>query len=139
MSAVRVTAPRPTLQVPRIKLRHGVAARGVVGVTTRCDSRQLGTARLPADTNVEAFASSMFQWATSLTLQGANLPFVLPQRVDRLPTGFSVRAWRAVPLCLRRGRRARCAHRLPTLTHCGLASSLSCSATPLASWPAWQQ
>ena len=40
---------------------------------------------------MEALASSLFQWATGLTLQGSNLPFALPQRVDRLPTGFAVR------------------------------------------------
>ena len=154
MSAVRVSAPRLTLLAPRARLRRCVAARGVAGLTTRCDSRQLGTARLPADTNVEAFASSMFQWATSLTLQGANLPFVLPQRVDRLQTGFSVRvcagvvcavrAVRATCPCgvlrirCRRVRCARCARHLSTLTQSALASSLSCSVMPQASWPALQ-
>ena len=54
------------------------------------ESVQLGTAKLPADINVETFSSSLFQWATTLTTSGQNMPFALPQRVDRLPTGFSM-------------------------------------------------
>lgn len=50
---------------------------------------QLGTAKLPAENfDEETFVRSMFQWANTLTTSGQNLPFVLPQRVDPLPTGF---------------------------------------------------
>jgi hypothetical protein len=63
-------------------------------VLTRCGcklSAQLASARLPADTNVESFAAALFQWSSGLTLQGSNLPFALPQRVDRIPLGFTAR------------------------------------------------
>ena len=91
MLAARATTPRPaaSLVASRARLRRRVAV-----AAARCESRQLGTARLPADTNLDAFAASLYQWASSLTLTGANLPFALAQRVDRLPTGFSVRPTR---------------------------------------------
>lgn len=40
---------------------------------------------------MDAFAEAMYQWAATLTYQGTNLPFSLPLKVDRLPTGFQVR------------------------------------------------
>jgi hypothetical protein len=52
---------------------------------------QLATARLPADTNLEMLCDGLFQWAVSLTNQGSNLPFVLAQKVDRTPRGFTAR------------------------------------------------
>ena len=52
------------------------------------ESLQLGTAALPAGLNEEAFNNIMFQWATSLTTSGQNMPFALPQRVDRLDNGW---------------------------------------------------
>lgn len=58
---------------------------------------QLATAKLPADVDVDFFNTQMYQWAATLTQAGRNLPFALPQRVDRLPNGFQVRA-RAGPL-----------------------------------------
>lgn len=54
------------------------------------ESVQLGTAKLPADINVETFSSSLFQWATTLTTSGQNMPFVLPQKVDKTETGFEM-------------------------------------------------
>jgi len=30
----------------------------------------------------------MYQWAAGLTTNGRNMPFALPQKVDRTPTGF---------------------------------------------------
>ena len=51
---------------------------------------QLCTAKIPADIDEEVFCSSMYQWANGLTTSGQNMPFALPQRVDRLPTGFSM-------------------------------------------------
>jgi len=32
----------------------------------------------------------MYQWAATLTQSGANYPFVLPLKADRLPTGFQI-------------------------------------------------
>jgi len=54
------------------------------------ESVQLGTAKLPADINVETFSSSLFQWATTLTTSGQNMPFVLPQKIDKTETGFEM-------------------------------------------------
>ena len=54
------------------------------------ESVQLGTAKLPKDIDVQVFSSTMFQWATTLTTSGQNMPFVLPQKVDKTKTGFEM-------------------------------------------------
>lgn len=36
------------------------------------------------------FAKQMYQWAATLTQNGANLPFVSPLKADKLPNGFQV-------------------------------------------------
>ena len=54
------------------------------------ESVQLGTAKLPKDIDVDVFSSTMFQWATTLTTSGQNMPFVLPQKVDKTKTGFEM-------------------------------------------------
>ena len=36
------------------------------------------------------FGDSLYQWASSLTHSGQNMPFALPQKVDRTATGFKV-------------------------------------------------
>ena len=41
--------------------------------------------------DVPTFASKMYQWASTLTYQGRNMPFALPFRTDPLETGFVVR------------------------------------------------
>lgn len=50
---------------------------------------QLGTARLPANVDEEIVKDALYQWASTLTTD-ANLPFALPQRVDRTPEGFDM-------------------------------------------------
>lgn len=50
---------------------------------------QLGTARLPANVDEETVKDALYQWASTLTTD-ANLPFALPQRVDRTPEGFDM-------------------------------------------------
>ena len=50
---------------------------------------QLGTARLPANIDEEIVKDALYQWASTLTTD-ANLPFALPQRVDRTPEGFDM-------------------------------------------------
>ena len=40
--------------------------------------------------DVPTFASKMYQWASTLTYQGRNMPFSLPFRTDPLETGFVV-------------------------------------------------
>jgi len=54
------------------------------------DSVQLGTAKLPKGIDVAVFSATMFQWATTLTTSGQNMPFVLPQKVDKTETGFEM-------------------------------------------------
>jgi hypothetical protein len=66
-------------------VRVGARAAGAAG-----DGKQLGTAKLPSSVDVNVFEDAMFQWATTLTTSGQNLPFVLPQRVDRIGGGFSM-------------------------------------------------
>ncbi len=41
--------------------------------------------------DVPTFATKMYQWASTLTYQGRNMPFALPFRTDPLDTGFVVR------------------------------------------------
>ena len=41
--------------------------------------------------DIPTFASKMYQWASTLTYQGRNMPFALPFRTDPLDTGFVVR------------------------------------------------
>ena len=40
--------------------------------------------------DIPTFASKMYQWASTLTYQGRNMPFALPFRTDPLDTGFVV-------------------------------------------------
>ena len=77
------------------RARAGGRARGVVAVVAAGagaggKTLQLGTAKLPSAVDVAVFEDAMFQWATTLTTNGQNLPFVLPQRVDRIDGGFSM-------------------------------------------------
>jgi len=51
---------------------------------------QLGSAKLPADVDNEKFLNAMFQWATTLTTSGQNMPFVMTQKVDRVDGGFQI-------------------------------------------------
>lgn len=37
------------------------------------------------------FVDSMYNWAATLTQSGANYPFSLPLKTDKLPSGFNVR------------------------------------------------
>lgn len=39
----------------------------------------------------------MFQWANTLTTSGQNMPFVLPQKVDRTANGFTMSFLKANP------------------------------------------
>ncbi|CAK0739242.1 hypothetical protein CVIRNUC_001149 [Coccomyxa viridis] len=49
---------------------------------------QLATAKLQSAVDIPTFASKMYQWASTLTYQGRNMPFALPFRTDPLDTGF---------------------------------------------------
>ncbi len=42
--------------------------------------------------DIPTFASKMYQWASTLTYQGRNMPFCLPFRTDPLDTGFVVKS-----------------------------------------------
>ncbi|KAJ9543950.1 hypothetical protein OSB04_023657 [Centaurea solstitialis] len=48
---------------------------------------QLGTMKLPMNTDLEKFQSLLFQWANSLS-QGAQLPLPMPLKVDRIQGGI---------------------------------------------------
>ena len=43
-----------------------------------------------SDVDIPTFATKMYQWASTLTYQGRNMPFALPFRTDPLDTGFVV-------------------------------------------------
>jgi len=46
-------------------------------------SLQLATARLPAKADRALFARTLFNWSSSITQNGRNMPLSLPLRVDR--------------------------------------------------------
>lgn len=68
------------------------ASRVVVAAAAGAPHLQLATAKLPTDTNVDAFVEQLYQWAATLTTNGRNLPFALPLRCDKLGSGFQVGA-----------------------------------------------
>ena len=47
--------------------------------------------------DTQVFCNSMFQWANTLTTSGQNMPFVLPQKVDRTANGFTMTFLKANP------------------------------------------
>ena len=51
------------------------------------ESVQLGTAKLPKDIDVDVFSSTMFQWATTLTTSGQNMPS-LPEKWTKRKLGL---------------------------------------------------
>eukprot|EP00195_Chlamydomonas_chlamydogama_P011389 CAMPEP_0202900724 /NCGR_PEP_ID=MMETSP1392-20130828/12002_1 /ASSEMBLY_ACC=CAM_ASM_000868 /TAXON_ID=225041 /ORGANISM="Chlamydomonas chlamydogama, Strain SAG 11-48b" /LENGTH=222 /DNA_ID=CAMNT_0049587165 /DNA_START=102 /DNA_END=770 /DNA_ORIENTATION=+ len=51
---------------------------------------QLGTAALPDSADANVFLEKMYQWAATMTQSGANYPFALPLKVDKLDTGFKI-------------------------------------------------
>jgi len=51
---------------------------------------QLGTAKLPANVDEGAMCDALYQWAASLTSNGANLPFALAQSAERTSDGFEL-------------------------------------------------
>ena len=54
------------------------------------DGLQLGTAKLPGGVDEGAMCDALYQWASSLTTNGANLPFALAQGVERTSDGFEL-------------------------------------------------
>lgn len=38
----------------------------------------------------DTFAGAMYQWAATLTSSGQNMPFALPLKTDKLPSGFTI-------------------------------------------------
>ncbi|XVE61450.1 hypothetical protein DITRI_Ditri06bG0041200 [Diplodiscus trichospermus] len=50
------------------------------------DGVQLGTMKLPSNTDLQRFDTLLFQWANSLC-QGANLPLPMPLKIDKIPGG----------------------------------------------------
>ncbi|KAK9837675.1 hypothetical protein WJX74_002772 [Apatococcus lobatus] len=51
---------------------------------------QLATARLPSNVNVEEFKRGLYQWASSLTSSGRNMPFSLPIKTTHTQEGFEM-------------------------------------------------
>lgn len=39
---------------------------------------------------MDAFTSGMYQWASTLTSSGQNLPFALPLQADKTENGFNI-------------------------------------------------
>jgi hypothetical protein len=63
-------------------------------------------ARVHRGTDATEFARNMYQWASTLTQSGANLPFSLPLRADKLSNGFQVRFLCCRPaVCIGIGKR----------------------------------
>ena len=85
------TVAVPTTNRRRESTKTTLASKICAGSNLEgAESVQLGTAKLPKDIDVQVFSSTMFQWATTLTTSGQNMPFVLPQKVDKTKTGFEM-------------------------------------------------
>ncbi|KAI8472816.1 MAG: hypothetical protein J3K34DRAFT_502386 [Monoraphidium minutum] len=67
--------------------RAAVARAAATAFTEDMPHIQLATAKLPSAANEAAFKTALYQHVATLTQNGANLPFVLPLRVDRLEDG----------------------------------------------------
>lgn len=81
------------LEEPKRKPDETFASRSfdaVQVVRVQATSLQLATAKLPTAVDKSKFSSAIYQWASSLTLSGQNMPFALPQKVDRVDTGFDI-------------------------------------------------
>lgn len=48
------------------------------------------------DASKDAFATGMYQWASTLTSSGQNMPFALPIQADKLPAGFTLSFLRVI-------------------------------------------
>jgi hypothetical protein len=48
------------------------------------------TISVRSDVDVGDFGSKLYQWASTLTFTGRNMPFALPFRTNPLETGFEV-------------------------------------------------
>ena len=70
---------------PTHRRRHGA-----ISSASSTPSVQLGTAKIPKGVDEVVFADSLYQWAATLTVSGQNLPFALPQKVDRTDSGFTI-------------------------------------------------
>jgi len=105
MSAAISSAHAVSGSVATLRSRRAIQIRAVRSIKDRAEAEkpnfkgwkdidikqvQLGTAKIPSGIDEEVFCSSLYQWANGLTTSGQNMPFALPQRVDRLPSGFSM-------------------------------------------------
>eukprot|EP00892_Ulva_mutabilis_P003540 jgi/Ulvmu1/1558/UM110_0021.1 len=86
----------PSRATPRVRATRSVACRAGSGVINQADSIQLGTAKLPSAVPKESFSDGMYQWASTLTSSGQNMPFALPLKADKLPSGFAISFLRVV-------------------------------------------
>jgi len=84
-------APRtPSVVLGWVAPSRPKALRMKVSANAAQDPKQLASARLPVGVDTNVFSNSLYQWAASLTTSGQNMPFALPQKVDRTPTGFTM-------------------------------------------------
>jgi hypothetical protein len=103
MSCARVVvaSARPVIVRDRARGCRGSGSRRAVTHRARASdgrvadddddgSIQLGTAKLPVGVNERALCDGLYQWASTLTSSGQNLPFALSQRVDRTEDGFEL-------------------------------------------------
>lgn len=94
----------PALRVRAAPPKRHIPARASAGDAPTQPSMQLATAKVPGGVDVPAFNEYLWQWASTLTQNGANLPFALVLKADKLPSGCQVRPGPvsgAVSRCLR--------------------------------------
>mmetsp|Transcript_9054 Transcript_9054/g.16332 ORF Transcript_9054/g.16332 Transcript_9054/m.16332 type:complete len:188 (-) Transcript_9054:102-665(-) len=93
----------PTARPTRVAVRKDRAIRGrglatcsrqstVMAMASRSAEPhlQLATAKIPQNVDTADFQSGMYQWASTLTISGQNMPFVLPMKTDKLDDGFMI-------------------------------------------------
>lgn len=77
------------IQTPR-HARRTVSTRAMADGVLPGKPTQLATAKLPKGVDTQTFGDVLYQWAAGLTTNGRNMPFALPQKVDRTPSGFKL-------------------------------------------------
>ncbi|CAL1360538.1 unnamed protein product [Linum trigynum] len=93
--SITVTNNKRSFGVSRIHSLHNRTAvvkssKGNGGIVASDDDGEdgvlLGTFKLPGNTDLDRFELLLFQWGNSLS-QGANLPFPVPLKVDKVAGG----------------------------------------------------
>ncbi|KAL0028787.1 hypothetical protein WJX79_007632 [Trebouxia sp. C0005] len=78
------------LQLLNLEFSHAARQQPANSKVDSKEHLQLATARLPKGLDTTGFTNSLYQWASTLTSSGQNMPFALPIKADKLENGFQM-------------------------------------------------